>query len=461
MKKLVALLMVMSLMLSFGIFASGTAETLKPLTEDPVTMRIVGVGAFSASGPDGTINAITGLEMPGYKMIVDAFNAAHPNVTLEIEAYPWDNWQASIQTAVLAGGVDVIMHGATLTALSASLDDLIAADPAFDAQRFAYSRRRSDVFGSLDASHITGVPVTVAPMLVLINKEILANYGVSLPANDWTWADLLEIAKACTGTDPVTGEKTYGVQFHNSHSDNEIWKNFTTIGYGIGANPTIQYGATAKESKVTYNDENALQIWDFIAGLAEYTSPADREGVAVSDPAADLNIAIYFTEAPVAAHDNLKAAGVLDKYFPQSLPVIASGELQGKVTPYCGDSNLAISNTADNKEWAWEYIKFSTSNPVALEYYIKNGGIVNNREEYAKLNTLIPQEWVDAIGRALAFIPDTYSPASGMYSNNISFGNLNATIGAGMRSLLMKTGTAQDAAAKVQGVVDEYVASLK
>jgi hypothetical protein len=48
-----------------------------------------------------------------------------------------------------------------------------------------------------------------------------------------------------------------------------------------------------------------------------------------------------------------------------------------------------------------------------------------------------------------------------MYSNNISFGNLNATIGAGMRMLLMGTGTARDAAALVQKMVDEYKATLK
>lgn len=459
MKKLVVLLMVLSLLVPYAFAAS--AEPLKALTEDPVTLRIVGCGVMSTVGPDGTVNAISGLELPGYKMIVDAFKVAHPNATLEIEAYPWDNWQATIQTAVLAGGVDVIMHGATLTSLSMPLDDLVAADPGFAAQQFAYSRRRSDAYGSLDVSHITGIPVTVAPMLVMINKDILAHYGVTLPANDWTWDDLKNIAKTCTGKDPVTGEQTYGIQLHNMHSDNEIWKNFTTIGYGIGANPTIQYGATAKECKVTYNDDNAMRIWNFIAELAQYTSPADREGTAVSDPSADLNIAIYFTEAPVGAHDNLKAAGVLDKYFPQNLPVVSEGEYKGKVTPYCGDSNLAICNTTEKKEWAWEYIKFSTTNETALDFYTKTGGIVNNREAYAKLNTIIPQEWVDAIGRALAYIPDTYSPASGMYSNNISFGNLNATIGAGMRTLLMNTGTAADAAAKVQSVVDEYMASLK
>jgi hypothetical protein len=77
------------------------------------------------------------------------------------------------------------------------------------------------------------------------------------------------------------------------------------------------------------------------------------------------------------------------------------------------------------------------------------------------INQLVSQSWVDAIGRDIAKIPDTYSPASGLYTNNISFGNLNATIGQGIRMLLMGTGSAKDAADMVQKMVDEYKAALK
>lgn len=429
-------------------------------SDEPITLKIVGCGAFSSSGPDGTIDAITGLETPGYKKLVEAWNELYPNVTLEIEAYPWDNWQASIQTAVLAGGVDIIMHGATLTDLSMPLDDLIAADPEFHAKRLAYSRRRSESLGALDEIYVTGVPVTVAPMVVMLNKEILENYGVELPADDWTWKDLLETAKKTTGTDPKTGTQTYGFQFHNTNSDNEIWKNFANIGYGLGVNPTVTYGKSAKESAVNYSDENAMKIWNFVQELSQYTSPADREGIDPGKPETGLDIAIYFSEGAVGSYKQLDAAGVLDKYYVTSLPVVGEGELKGTVTPYCGDSNLAICNTSENKEWAWEYIKFSVSNETAIDYYIANGGVVNHTDEFSALDEYLNAQWIDAITRAMSKVPDTYSPASGLYSNNISFGNLNASIGAGMRMLLMGTGEVEAAAKSVQDVVDEYMATL-
>jgi ABC-type glycerol-3-phosphate transport system substrate-binding protein len=462
MKKQFALFLVLALAFTLSVFAGGGGQQSTTTGgAAKTTLKIVGCGPFSTTGPDGTINAITGLEVPGYKMIVDAWNKQYPNVSLVIEAYPWDNWQASIQTAVLAGGVDIIMHGATLTDLSMPLNDLVAADPQYASKRLSYATRRAETLGPLDKVYITGIPVAIAPMLAILNKDILSHYGINPPATSWTWEDLAQIAQKCTGKDPVTGQQTYGIQFHNSHSNNEIWKNFTTMGYGIGANPTVQYGTTAKNTKVVYDDENAMKIWQFIERLAAYTSPADREGIAVSDPAADLNIAIYFTEDAVISHDNLKAAGLLDKYVPQNLPVIASGSLRGSVTPYLGDFNLAICKTSTQKDLAWEFIKFSTTNEAALQYYTSAGRPVNNSDYYPNLGKFIAKDWVDAIGRAIAKIPDTYSPASGMYSNNISFGNLNATIGGGMRSLLMKTGTAKDAATSVQKMVNEYIASIK
>jgi ABC-type glycerol-3-phosphate transport system substrate-binding protein len=425
------------------------------------TLKMVGVGPFNSTGLNGTIDAISGREIPGYKMIVDEWNRLHPDVSLVIEAYPWDNWQAAIQTGVLAGGVDVIMHGATLTDLSTPLDDRVKAETEWAAKRLFYSTRRSDTLGSLNNIYITGIPVTIAPMVVLLNKEILAHYNIRVPADTWTWDDLLAIAKAATGTDPVTKEKTYGFQFHNCNSNNGIWKNFVNLGYGLGAVPTVQYGSNAKASRVTYNDANAMKIWNFIAELSKYTSPSDREGIDVSDPAGDLNIAIYFSESAVGTHDNLKAAGVLDKYVVQSLPRVNSGELQGEITPYCGDNNLAICKTSTQQDLAWEWIKFSTTNEVAIQYYVQSGGVVNHRDYYGGLNKVIPQSWVDAIGRNIARIPPRYVVGSGQYSNNISFGNLDATIGQGMRMLLMGTGTPAEAGASVQKMVDEYRASLK
>jgi ABC-type glycerol-3-phosphate transport system substrate-binding protein len=463
-KSLKSLLMFfLALCVASGLWAGGGGQPSGASSSSggsQKTLKIVGCGVLNGTGLDGTINAISGRKIQGYKVIVDEWNRLRPDVSLVIEAYPWDNWQAAIQTAVLAGGVDVIMHGASLPDLVVPLNDRVKVETEWASKQLTYATRRSNTLGPLSNVYITGIPIIIDPIVVLLNKDILAHYNVTPPSDTWTWDDLLAIAKATTGTDPVTKERTYGFQFHDSSSDNQIWKNYTLVGYGLGAAPTVQYGADTKSSKATYNDANAMKIWNFIAELSKYTSPADREGIDVSNSTEDLNITIYIT-GPVGTHDNLKAAGVLDKYVVQSLPRINSGELRGDVTPYCGDNNLAICKTSTQQDLAWEWIKFSTTNETAIQYYIQAGYVPNHRDYYSGLNKVLPQSWVDAIGRNIAKIPSTYSPSSGLYSNNISFGNLNVSIGQGMRMLLMGTGSSADAAALVQNTVNEYMASLK
>jgi ABC-type glycerol-3-phosphate transport system substrate-binding protein len=442
------------------VFCGGNSQSSAG-TVSSRTLKIIGSNIFSTTGPDGTIDAITGRELPGYKMIADAWKKVHPDVELDIEANPAPNWQASLQTGVLAGGVDILLHGASMVDLNVPLNDRITADPQWAANRLAFSVRRNPVLGPLENFYITGVPVTVNAMLVFINKDILSHYNVKLPDTNWTWDDLISIAKSCTGTDPITGNKTYGIQFVGAGSNSELRKNFSLIGYGIGANPTIKYGVDAKSSKVTYNDANAMRIWNTMGELTKYISPADREGIDVSTPAENLDIAIYFSEQGATTYNQLKDRGVLNQYLLQNLPRVNSGDLKGSITPFMGDSNLSICKTSTQQDLAWEWIKFCTENETAIRYFTECGGMVNHKIYSANLGQIIPQEVVDIMRKSLAVIPNTYSPSTGMYQNNVNFGNLDNNIGTGIRMLMMGTGSVIEAAAAVQQGVDEYIGSLK
>lgn len=84
---------------------------------EKVTLHLYGTANFIDVGAEGTIDLVSGVEMPGYNELIAAWNEKYPNVEVVVETCPWDNWITSIQTAVLSGGVDIILHGATLTEL--------------------------------------------------------------------------------------------------------------------------------------------------------------------------------------------------------------------------------------------------------------------------------------------------------------------------------------------------------
>ena len=89
---------------------------------EKVTLHLYGTANFIDVGAEGTIDLVSGVEMPGYNELIAAWNEKYPNVEVVVETCPWDNWITSIQTAVLSGGVDIILHGATMTELCEPLD---------------------------------------------------------------------------------------------------------------------------------------------------------------------------------------------------------------------------------------------------------------------------------------------------------------------------------------------------
>ena len=70
--------------------------------------------------------------------------------------------------------------------------------------------------------------------MIWCDSEIFEHYGVDLPTGDWTFADVLEIAKKLTGTDPVTGQETYGIQL-DAMGQNNLWFNYVLCANSLGA----------------------------------------------------------------------------------------------------------------------------------------------------------------------------------------------------------------------------------
>ena len=100
-------------------------------SEEEITLRVYGPGLFAEQGENGSLDMITGEETPGYDVVINKWNELHPNVHVELEAVPWENWQSSIQTAVLGGGIDLILHGASICDLVEPLDSYLEAEPEF------------------------------------------------------------------------------------------------------------------------------------------------------------------------------------------------------------------------------------------------------------------------------------------------------------------------------------------
>ena len=459
MKKLIAMLLALVMVLSLaacgGSAAPAATEAPKaeapaaapeaPAAEAPaekVTLRLYGTANFVDVGPDGMIDLVSGVEMPGYNELIAAWNEKYPNVEIVVETCPWDNWIAAITTAVQGGDVDIILHGATLTELCEPLDPYLEKDAAYADMLFATENRR---FGDLSKTMVSGIQYVIEPSIAYIDLEILEHYGVEAPTADWTWEDLIAIAEACTGTDPVTGNDTYGVQLCYTHTAN-IFQNYYQLAMAYGATP-ITYGATAAESTVDFSDPAVARAFADIERLAACCAPNVREGAnVIVDLAADNNAAIRWRTLAYDQYRKIVAAGIEDRFLFLPLPVVEEGAMAGSQSTYFGSYNMAIANNSQNKDWAWEFIKWMTTDPVAVEWTMATGGIPNC--EYG-MELLEEKMGAKAEGpmAVLKTMPDGFCNTTNEWYDNVNFGTLSTSLVTVLKDLVYGTTNAAEALA--------------
>ena len=146
------------------------------------------------------------------KSIAAMFEAAHPGVTVQVEAYG-DGYDTKLAAGFGAGDAPDVMYMWNFPAYAASLlplDPYLAGENGLDMTDFAagllpYARVTNE-----DGSASTlGIPAGYTTFVTYYNKDMFDKSGLPYPTEGWTWADLrAAAAKLAKPTDKVYG---YGV----------------------------------------------------------------------------------------------------------------------------------------------------------------------------------------------------------------------------------------------------------
>jgi ABC-type glycerol-3-phosphate transport system substrate-binding protein len=450
MKKLLVVLLALTMMLPAFV----SAQTLDP--NEKVTLNLFGTANFVDVGPDGMMDLLSGVEMPGYNELIAEWNKLHPNVEIVVKTCPWDSWITSIQTAVLGGDVDIILHGATLTELCEPLDPYLQRDPEYAAKLFATENKR---FGDLSKTMVAGIQYVIEPSIAYLDNEIFEHYGVEIPDASWTWDELIEIARKCTGTDPVTGKQTYGVQLCYTDTQN-IFQNYYKLAMAYNVVP-ITYGKTPAESTIDFSSDKMLDVFKKLQALSECCAPNVREGAyVVHDLTPENDTAIRWRTLAYDQYRKIKAAGIEDRFTFIPLPVIEEGPAKGAHSTYFGSYNMAISNNSKNKDWAWEFIKFVTTEPVAVEWTLATGGIPNCEYGMELLKEAMGDK-AQAPITVLETLPEGFCNTTNENYDNVNFGTFSTSLVTVLKDLVYGTTTPEEAIAAWKNATDEYMAFLK
>ena len=172
------------------------SEAAAPAVEEPITIDFMN---FSAN--EG------GLLTLG--LMKDLFEKENPNITVNIETFGWDTYGTQLQTRVGGGdapdcfelGLDAFPSYVDQSAIL-PLDDMMAASST---DLGVLTEKSLQAF-SLDGTKY-GMLYSYSTVVLIYNKDLFDQAGVSYPTADWTWAD----ADAAALKIKALGDDYYGL----------------------------------------------------------------------------------------------------------------------------------------------------------------------------------------------------------------------------------------------------------
>lgn len=264
---------------------------------------------------------------------IDGFKKINPQIKVEIQITPWGEYWTKLEAAATSGNMPdiVTMHTNQVEkyikgSVLAQLDDLNQYDESFSYDNYDQGITKLYTY---DNKHY-GIPKDKDCVMLVYNKEIFDNAGVSHPTSDWTWNDLEQTAQKLTDK----GKKIYGFNAYNN--DQEAWGNFL---YQNGG------GFINEEKNISDLDNpKSIEAMQFFIDLYKNFSPS-KEMQAEVDPITLFSSGIIAME-PMGnwqfsyLTDN---AAIKDKFAIAPLPAAPDGK---RATISNG---LALSVPADCK----------------------------------------------------------------------------------------------------------------
>lgn len=284
------------------------------------------------------------------------FEAAHPGVTVETQAIPWEAAHAKLLTAVV-GGIppDVSQVGTTWMAEFATMD---ALEP-LDARAALSTTARPDAFfpGSLQTCRVDGalfgVPWYVDTRVLFYRKDLLASVGY--PAAPSTWEELTAAARKLSTRLTSDGRRGYGISLGA-----RSWADLLMTVWQNGGDPL------RPTSPAFY-------------GAVQHYIGFFRENLTPTKEAADVDLFHAFKTGYLPMFvSGPWMLELIRKELPELEGRWGVSMLPGKKsrTSFVGGSNLVVFKASKQKERAWQFLEFM-SDPA-------------NQVEWMKITTDLP-----------------------------------------------------------------------
>lgn len=291
---------------------------------------------------------------PQFQLIIEAYEAANPNVTIEVINNSADDYNDAVAVTLTAAQADPdvvwLKNTDELIDLSSKnqlldLNTYIEADE-FDLDLYKGAAEELQIDGATYA-----LPFRLDWFVLYYNKDIFDDAGIDYPTSELTWDEYYSLAEQLTSGEGSS--KIYGTHNHT-------WPLLVT-------NWACQYG----EYTVIEEDYDFLTDWYNLAldlqenGYAQSyanlsTGNIHYSSVFENEQCAMLPMGTWF----IATLMQAEADAEIDfNWGVTSIPVeegADTGYVIGSTTP------VAVSAYTDEPELSWDFVQFATSEEAAL-----------------------------------------------------------------------------------------------
>lgn len=278
------------------------------------------------------------------QQMVDKFNEQSETVHVSLESYG-DNYDTKITASM--GGKDApdVMYMWNYPKYGEALmplDELIASEGDAYKDNFYETLWNYNKIGD----DILGIPVGYTTHVVYYNKDLFDKAGIAYPEGDWSWEELREAAEKITDE----ANKVYGIAIP-----------ITPDPYDYEMFPWSNGGAYCDP------EGNVAGVLDSDATIEPFAFFQDmiKDGIALgtensgSDTFKMQQVGMFMNGA--WSINSLKEAGI--NFGVALMPNFGSHKSQSIVS----SSGVAISKYTENKDAAWEFVKFWTGEEMNKE----------------------------------------------------------------------------------------------
>ena len=316
-----------------------------------VTSVFANGGSESTSG-DGTTTLTWAVwdyaTTPYYDALINAYEAANPDVNIEVIDLGSADYQTALQIQLSGGGsdFDVVavkdIPGYNNLVKAGLLQDLTPLAERDGVDTAAYGGIVEQV--SVDGKFYE-LPFRSDFWVIFYNKDLFDAAGVPYPDNDMTFEEYDQIARAVTSGSGAS--KVYGAHYHT-------WRSAIQLFGILDGQHQITDGGDYSYLKPYYEMALAQQVDGIVQDYATLkTSNIHYTGVFYNQSVAMMNMGSWFIASLIAANQSGQSDaqnwGIVK--YPHAEGV-EPGTTLGTITA------LAIPTGTDQTEAAWDFVKF-------------------------------------------------------------------------------------------------------